>query len=40
MDLRPLSLAPFYDVSPTGQVVWVQFRRGNSELMLSDFPNP
>jgi WD40-like Beta Propeller Repeat len=40
MDLRPLSLAPFYDVSAAGLIVWIQFRRGNSELMLSDFPNP
>jgi Tol biopolymer transport system component len=40
-DLRPdVHLINSYDVSPGGQIVWVQFRRGKNELWLSDLPNP
>jgi Tol biopolymer transport system component len=40
-DLRPMHpIVDFFDVSPTGQVVWVQYRRGKEELWLLDFPAP
>lgn len=38
--LRPMQpIGPFYDVSLTGQIVWVQYRRGKHELWLLDFPS-
>jgi len=37
-DLRPMHpIGPFFDVSATGQVVWVQYRGGRNELWLLDF---
>lgn len=39
-DLRPQHpIGHFFDVSPRGEVVWVQYRKGKSELWLSDFPD-
>ena len=39
-DLRPLHpIGEFFDVSPTGHVVWVKFNKGRSEMWLSDFSN-
>lgn len=36
MDLRPIHpIGEFFDVSPTGQVVWVQYQRGRNELWMS-----
>ena len=30
-------IAASYDVSPTGQVVYVQFKQGQQELWMTDF---
>lgn len=39
MDLRPMQpIGGFFDVSPSGQIVWVQYQRGKNELWLSDAP--
>ncbi len=39
VDLRPMHpIGEFFDVAPTGKVVWVQYRAGKKELWLSDFP--
>lgn len=39
VDLRPLHpIGEFFDVSSTGQVVWVQYRVGKNELWLLDLP--
>ena len=36
MDLRPVHpIGEFFDVSPAGQVVWVQYQRGRNELWMS-----
>ena len=36
-DLRPmLPIAHFYDVSPRGEIVYVQFKTGNRELWLAE----
>ena len=41
MDLRPMNLTGnFFDVSPQGQVVWVQYKKGKHELWLADLPRP
>jgi Tol biopolymer transport system component/DNA-binding winged helix-turn-helix (wHTH) protein len=38
-ELRPMSsIAHFYDVSPRGEVVFVQFKPGNRELWLAERP--
>jgi serine/threonine protein kinase len=40
VDLRPTHPnGEFFDVSSTGQVVWVQYRVGRQELWLLDFPS-
>ena len=39
VDLRPTHpIGEFFDVSSTGQVVWVQYRQGKHELWLLDLP--
>jgi len=39
VDLRPMHpIGEFFDVSSTGQVVWVQYREGKNELWLLDLP--
>jgi eukaryotic-like serine/threonine-protein kinase len=39
MDLRPMQpIGGFFDVSPAGQIVWVQYQRGKNELWLADAP--
>jgi hypothetical protein len=39
IDLRPMHpIGQFFDVSPRGQIVWVQYRRGKNELWLADLP--
>jgi hypothetical protein len=39
MDLRPMHpIGNFYDVSPSEQIVWVQYQRGKNELWLSEAP--
>ena len=39
VDLRPLHpIGEFFDVSSTGQVVWVQYRVGKHELWVRDLP--
>jgi Tol biopolymer transport system component len=39
LDLRPIHpIGQFFDVSSTGQVVWVQYRVGKNELWLLDLP--
>jgi len=39
IDLSPLHpIGEFFDVASTGQVVWVQYRRGKHELWLLDLP--
>ena len=41
MDLRPMHpIGNFFDVSPQGQIVWIQFRRGKNELWLADLSQP
>jgi hypothetical protein len=36
-DLQPMrSIAHFYDVSPRGEVVYVQFKAGKRDLWLAD----
>lgn len=36
-DLRPLHpVGKFFDISPTGQIVWIQYRMGKNELWLLD----
>jgi serine/threonine protein kinase len=38
--LRPMHpIGPFFDISPSGQIVWIQYRRGRHELWLSDYPS-
>lgn len=38
-DLKPLHpIGNFFDVSPSGQIVWVQYRRGKHELWITEFP--
>jgi hypothetical protein len=40
-DLRPVHpIGQFFDVSPKGQLVWVEYQRGRQELWLSDSFNP
>jgi eukaryotic-like serine/threonine-protein kinase len=40
MDLRPMHpIGQFFDVSPQGQIVWIQYRRGKNELWLADLPH-
>ena len=40
-DLRPIHpIGQFFDVSPAGQLVWVEYRRGRQELWLSDSFGP
>ena len=34
--LRMLPIGPFYDVSPSGEVVYVHFKEGRPELWLTD----
>ncbi len=37
-DLRPMDpIGKFFDVSPTGQIVWVQYRQSLRELWVTDF---
>jgi hypothetical protein len=31
-------IGPFYDISPTGEIVYVRFNPGKSELWLAEFP--
>ncbi len=39
-DLRPLDpIGDFFDVSLTGQIVWVRYHGGKKELWVSDFPD-
>ncbi len=39
LDLLPIHpIGQFFDVSPTGQIVWVQYRVGKHELWLLDLP--
>jgi Tol biopolymer transport system component/DNA-binding winged helix-turn-helix (wHTH) protein len=38
--LRSFNPIDAYDVSRTGDVVWVQYRRGRSEVWLADFRRP
>jgi eukaryotic-like serine/threonine-protein kinase len=39
VDLRPIHpIGQFYDVSATGQIIWVQYRVGKHELWLRDLP--
>lgn len=39
IDLRPIHpIGQFFDVSATGQLVWVQYRVGKHELWLRDLP--
>jgi serine/threonine protein kinase len=41
MDLRPMHpISNFFDVSPQGQIVWIQYRRGKNELWLADLSQP
>jgi serine/threonine protein kinase len=41
VDLRPMHpIANFFDVSPQGRIVWVQYRQSRHELWLADFPDP
>jgi hypothetical protein len=41
MDLRPMHpISNFFDVSPQGQIVWLQYRRGKNELWLADLSKP
>jgi Tol biopolymer transport system component len=41
MDLRPMHpIGRFFDVSPQGQIVWIQYRRGKNELWLADLSQP
>src|SRR5687767_13006745 len=36
MELKPIHpIGEFFDVSPTGQIVWVQYQRGRNELWMS-----
>lgn len=38
VNLRPMHpIGDFFDVSPTGQIVWVQYQPGKHELWLSDY---
>ncbi|MGH9907565.1 MAG: hypothetical protein ACRD8U_18500, partial [Pyrinomonadaceae bacterium] len=38
-DLRPMErIGEFFDVSPTGQAVWIRYQAGKQELWLSGFP--
>jgi len=40
-DLRPVHpIGQFFDVSPKGQLVWVEYQQGRQELWLSDSFNP
>jgi len=37
-DLQPVHpIGYFYDVSPTGQIVWVKYQQGKPELWLLEF---
>jgi hypothetical protein len=39
MDLQPLHpIGNFFDVSPQGEMVWMQYQRGKHELWLAEFP--
>ena len=38
--LRFHPIGTFYDVSPKGEIVYVRFNPGKSELWLADFPRP
>jgi len=39
-DLRPMyPIGHIYDVSPKGEIVYVQFKPGKQELWLMDFLN-
>ena len=41
VDLNPMHpIGPFFDTSPTGEIVWVRYLRGKHELWLSDFQSP
>ena len=41
IDLRPMHpISDFFDVSPRGQIVWVQYRQSKHELWLADVPDP
>jgi hypothetical protein len=33
-------IAHTFDVSPKGEVVYIQFKRGREELWLTEFANP
>ncbi|HKQ76882.1 MAG TPA: protein kinase [Blastocatellia bacterium] len=39
-ELRTHPIGPFFDVSPKGEIVYVRFNPGKSELWLTDFPGP